>query len=298
MTTLDSMNSEISDFWQSHRENLQVIPLEISLEVDSFYSQPEWTVYRMRYTGLGGYRLFAWLSVPLAGGTYPALIRMPDYGSVHDIVYTSLRSQAIVMNPTYRGQRNSDVPFQAEYPGLLTEGIETPETYVMRQVFADALRAVHALLTQQVATVSALTITGAGLGGSLALAVASQCPTVMAVAADVPLMLGHPDILGEATAYPLGELNDYLRVYPHRRGTVLADTSPLNPLSIAAKVYVPVLLSIGTRDRGQCPVAMGEELAKRIPQCDLHIYDGAGEGGGHPHNVVRGSWLKGMLGLN
>ena len=114
---------------------------------------------------------------------------MPDYGSVHDIVYTSLRSQAIVMNPTYRGQRNSDVPFQAEYPGLLTEGIETPETYVMRQVFADALRAVHALLTQQVATVSSLTITGAGLGGSLALAVASQCPTVMAVAAVGFMML-------------------------------------------------------------------------------------------------------------
>ena len=43
-------------------------------------------------------------TVPQGSGPFPALLRMPDYGSVHDLIYTPLRSQAIVMNPTYRGE--------------------------------------------------------------------------------------------------------------------------------------------------------------------------------------------------
>jgi cephalosporin-C deacetylase-like acetyl esterase len=269
----------------------------VSLERDSFYSQPEWQVYRMRYTSLDGYRIFAWLSIPVGSGPFPSLLRMPDYGSVHDIIYTPLRRDAMVMNPTHRGQRHSDSTFQAQYPGLLTEGIDRPEKYIMRQVFADALRAVDALLGQSEAEVSALVLAGAGLGGSLALAAAARRPEVKAVAADTPLALGHPGVLEEAAVYPLGELQDYLRVYPHRREAVLTSSAPLDPLKIAPLVGAPVLLSLGRRDRGQCPIAIGEELANKLPQCDLRIYDGGSEGGGHEHSVIRGGWLRAQLGL-
>ena len=288
---------DIDSFWNALDEKLTAFPMDISLERDSFYSPPEWHVYRMHYTSLGGYRLFAWLSIPQGSGPFPALLRMPDYGSVHDLIYTPLRHDAIVMNPTHRGQRHSDSTFQAQYPGLLTESIGSQETYMMCKAFADALRAVDALLGQTEAETSALALTGAGLGGSLALAAAARRPRVKAVAADTPLMLGHPAVLEEAAAYPLGELQDYLRVYPHRREAVLANSAPLDPLKIAPQVRVPVLLSLGRRDRGQCPLTIGEELAAMLPQCDLRVYDGGGEGGGHQHSLVRGRWLREQLGL-
>ena len=129
-------------FWDSLDRDLASVPLALSLERDGFYSQPEWAVYRMGYDSLGGYRLYAWLSVPeqtpkQAGETtVPAVVRMPDYASVHDIIYTPLRHHALVMNATHRGQRNSDRAAQAQYPGLLTEGISLPGSYVMRLVFA------------------------------------------------------------------------------------------------------------------------------------------------------------------
>ena len=273
--------------------------LDLTLEADSFYSQPEWTVYRMRYNSTDGHRLFSWLSgsARSQGENIPALVRMPDYASVHDIIYTPLRQNAVVMNPTYRGQRNSDSLFQASYPGLLTEAIDQPEGYVMRRVFGDALRAVDALLGQNEFTPGPVALTGSGLGGALALAAAARRPIVGAVAADIPLVLGHPVSIEGNPPYPLGELVDYLRRYPDRSQAVATATEPLNPLKIAPGVGVPVLLSLGRRDRGQCPIAIGEELARLLPQCDLRVYDGGSEGGGHEHGQIRNAWLSDRLGI-
>lgn len=289
--------TDFDAFWDNLDRELGTVPLELTLERDDFYSKLEWHIYRVHYTGLEGYRLFAWLSIPRRPGLFPALLRMPDYGSVHDIIYTSLRHHAIVMNATHRGQRHSDSPFQAHYPGLLTEGIHRPETYMMRRVFADALRAVDVILGQAEGAVSALYLTGAGLGGSLALAAAARRSMVKAVAADTPITLGHPMALETAASYPLGELHDYLRVYPRRREAVLASTAPLDPVKLAPQVAAPVLLSLGQRDRGQCPLSIGEELAAKLYNCDRRVYNGAGEGGGHEHGVVRGRWLREQMGI-
>ena len=47
-----------------------------------------------------------------------------------------------------------------------------------------------------------------------------------AVAADMPLALGHPDALEAGLAYPLVELNDYLRMYLRHRDMLVANSSP------------------------------------------------------------------------
>ena len=292
----DGLDRELADVSLNQSLNQS---LDLTLEVDSFYSQPEWTVYRMGYNSTDGHRLFSWLSVPVRtrGENIPALVRMPDYASVHDIIYTPLRQNAVVMNPTHRGQRNSDSHFQASYPGLLTETIDQPERYIMRSVFGDALRAVDALLGQSEFAPGPVALTGSGLGGALALAAAARRPIVGAVAADTPLVLGHPAAIEGNPPYPLGELVDYLRLHPDRSQAVATATAPLDPLKIAPGVGVPVLLSLGRRDRGQCPIAIGEELARLLPQCDLRVYDGGSEGGGHEHGQIRNAWLRERLGI-
>ena len=164
-------------------------------------------------------------------------------------------------------------------------------------MWGDALRGVDALLGQGEVEVGTLVLIGAGLGASLALAAAAKRSTVQAVAADTPLALGNPAVLEGEMTYPLAELGDYLRLNPAHRDAVLASTAPLDPVKIAPRVDPPVLLSLGKRDRGQCPLAIGEELAAQLPQCNLRVYDGAIEGGGHEHALVRGSWLKEKLAI-
>ncbi len=291
---MSGIEDPVSTFWQKIDRQLADVPLEVNLERDDFYSEPDWDVFQMGYTGLGGYQLFSWLSMPRGQGPFPALLRMPDYGSVHDLIYTPLRSQAIVMNPTYRGQRHNDGSFQASFPGLLTEGIEDPASYVMPLVFADVIRAFDALHSLD-QTSGAMALTGAGLGGSLALATASRRPGLRAVAADTPLMLGNPAALEQAAAYPLVELADYLRIHPQRREALLSITGPLDPLKIASSISAPVLLSLGSRDRGLCPFSLGTSLAESLRNCDLRVYSGGSEGGGHEHGVIRANWLEKQL---
>ncbi|MCI0788580.1 MAG: acetylxylan esterase [Chloroflexi bacterium] len=291
------MTSAADKFWQQTEAALAELSPDVSLRRDDFYSQPDWDVYQMRYTSVDGYWLFAWLSVPHGGGPFPAVIRMPDYGSVHDIVYTPLRERAVVMNPTFRGQRQSDQGFQAQFPGLLTQGIEDLDSYVMRRVFADALRGMDALLQQDQAQIGAIALIGAGLGGALALAVAARRIPVHAVAANTPMALGNPASLKPGLAYPLAELDDYLRLYPTRRRAVARNTADLDLLKTAGKITAPVLLSVGINDTGSCPLAFGEKLAAKIPDCDLRVYHGASEGGGHEHAQIQLSWLSDKLGL-
>jgi cephalosporin-C deacetylase len=220
---------------------------------------------------------------------------MPDYASVHDIIYTSLRHKAVVMNPTYRGQRNSDGQVRAAYPGLLTDGIESPETYTLLGAYADALRAVDALLTQSEASIGTIALTGTGLGANLALAVAARRSSVAAVAADTPMALGHSSALQLGLGYPLGELDDYVRAHPERRDAIAGTLSSVNPMGYATTVQVPVLMSAGRFDRSLCPLTFAQELAEALPDCDLRVYDGASEGGGHEHGQVRGAWLAEKL---
>ena len=295
---MTSAPSSSAAFWEQTEAQLAETPPDITLERDAFYSQPEWDVFRMHYNSSGGHRLYAWFSVPHGDGPFPALVRMPDYGSVHDIIYTPLRQHAVVMNPTYRGQRNSDVLVRAAYPGLLTDGIDSAGAYTLLGAYADAVRAIDILREQQQAQIGAIALTGAGLGAALALATTAHRSGIAAVAADTPMALGHPTALQPGLGYPLGELGDYLRAHPDRLETVAGITSLVDPIGFAGSVQAPVLMSAGRFDRSLCPLTFAEELAAALPDCDLRVYDGAAEGGGHEHGQVRGAWLAEKLGVS
>ena len=134
---------------------------------------------------------------------------------------------------------------------------------------------------------------GAGLGGSLALALASRRSRIGAVAADTPMPLGHPSALESGLGYPLGKSATICAPTRTARADVERTLGLLDPLGDAAHVSASVLLSAGRFDRGTCPLAFAEELGASVANCDLRLYDGAAEGGGHIHAVARVAWLVG-----
>lgn len=296
---MTSAQGRADAFWEGIEAQLAETEPDIEIERDGFYSQPDWDVFRMRYTSTERHRLFAWFSVPHGDGPFPALVRMPDYASVHDIIYTPFRQRAVVMNATHRGQRNSDGLVRARYPGLLTDGVESSDRYALFGAYADALRAVDVLGKQTITSLSGVVVlSGAGLGATLALATAARRPGISAVAADTPLALGHPAGLEPGLGYPLAELGDYLRMHRDRGGDLRDMLSPVNPVDAASAVSCPVLMSAGRFDRSTCPLGFAEELAGALPDCDFRVYDGAAEGGGHIHGLVRGAWLAERLGVD
>ena len=289
--------SEYEVFWHQVDQDLGQTPLESEIQHNSFYSEDDWDVYEVRYSGLGGYHLFAWLSIPRRDGPFPGLIQMPGYNSSVDMPYTPLRNDAVVLDPSYRGQRRSEIPFEAYYPGLLTEGIGNSDTYILRPIYADVLRAVDLLLEQTSVNPRRIAAIGEGLGGNLALVAGAYRNQMRALAVGTPLMVGSLDLSQMAVDYPLEEINDYIRFYPERREAVLSTLENFSPLGMAALVKCPVLLSVGARDQGQCPPPLGEELGSLLSRGELHKYAGGAEGGGYEHSLVRMRWLREQLDL-
>ena len=96
----------------------------------------------------------------------------------------------------------------------------------------------------------------------------------------------------------MGEIGDFLRAHPERKDDVERTFETLDLLGDATRVEAPVLLSGGRFDRGTCPIVFAEELAEVLPNCDLRLYDGGAEGGGHVHAVARVAWLADQLGTS
>ena len=110
------------------------------------------TLYGVRLTSLGPYRLFGYLSIP-TDGPFPAIYYVPKYQSVLEIIPQGTanlqRSRYITFCLAGRGQRNADTPYAAMFPGLLTDGIDQAASYIFRGIVADSVRGLQFLLTRR-----------------------------------------------------------------------------------------------------------------------------------------------------
>src|SRR5262249_31454861 len=97
-------------------------------------------------------RVFGYLSIPAGRGPFPSIYYAPKYQSVLEIIPQGTanrqRSRYITFSLAARGQRNSDSPWAAMFPGLLTERIDQAESYVFRGIGADSVRGLEFLLTR------------------------------------------------------------------------------------------------------------------------------------------------------
>jgi cephalosporin-C deacetylase len=141
----------------------------------------------------------------------------------------------------HRGQRLADQPFQASYPGLLTLGIDDPDTYIYRGIVADCLRGAEFLLTRPEVDPARVAITG----DDLALMTAARRPQFTAAQISGLLFYRMLEACARTEAYPLEEINDYLRMDPERRSAVARTLGFFDPQRHADKIMATTLLTVG-----------------------------------------------------
>ena len=119
--------ADFEQYWQQTLDELASYPARPEIEALPLRSTDFATLYGVRLTSLGPYRLFGYLSIPTGDGPFPAIYYAPKYQSVLEIIPQGTanlqRSQYITFSLAGRGQRNADTPYAAMFPGLLTEGI-------------------------------------------------------------------------------------------------------------------------------------------------------------------------------
>src|SRR5438046_1525634 len=142
------MSAPFDNFWGTVDAELALLPMAADLQPLPMRSTDAATTYAVRLTSIGPYRIFGYYSVPKHAGPVPGLLLTPRYGSVNHVPDYLDRERYAVLQVVHRGQRLADQPFAAAYPGLLTLGIDAPETYIYRAIVADCLRAAEFLLSR------------------------------------------------------------------------------------------------------------------------------------------------------
>ena len=229
---------DFDQYWKKVEDELASIQPAAERTELHLRSAPEAKVYGLKLTSLDHYRIFAYFCVPSGKGPFPVIYRLPNYGSVVHIPPFEERCKYISVALCHRGQRLSDQPFAAKYPGLLTSGIDSQRNYIYRSIVADCLRVMDYLVSCDDVDSQKISL----VGGDLALFTAAMRDSASVLFYTPSLFY---KALHKATAtqnYPLEEFNDYLRSFPESIDQISQTLAYFEPMNFASRVKSEVML--------------------------------------------------------
>ena len=229
---------DFDQYWKKVEDELASIQPAAERTELHLRSAPEAKVYGLKLTSLDHYRIFAYFCVPSGKGPFPVIYRLPNYGSVVHIPPFEERCKYISVALCHRGQRLSDQPFAAKYPGLLTSGIDSKLNYIYRSIVADCLRVMDYLVSCDDVDSQKISL----VGGDLALFTAALRDSASVLFYTPSLFY---KALHKATAtqnYPLEEFNDYLRSFPQSLNQISQTLAYFEPMNFASRVESEVML--------------------------------------------------------
>ena len=229
---------DFDQYWKKVEDELASIQPAAERTELHLRSTPEAKVYGLKLTSLDHYRIFAYFCVPSGKGPFPVIYRLPNYGSVVHIPPFEERCKYISVALCHRGQRLSDQPFAAKYPGLLTSGIDSQRNYIYRSIGADCLRVMDYLVSCDDVDSQKISL----VGGDLALFTAALRDSASVLFYTPSLFY---KALHKATAtqnYPLEEFNDYLRSFPESIDQISQTLAYFEPMNFASRVKSEVML--------------------------------------------------------
>jgi cephalosporin-C deacetylase len=264
--------ADFDEYWDAALAELAAVPAAATLEPNPVRSTEFSTCYSLYLTSSGPYRLYAYYNVPNGAGPFSAVLHTPGYASVVTQTPYEERQRYVSLALCARGQRLSDRPFAASYPGVAIVGIDEPQSYIFRGIVVDTVRAIDFLLAQRVVDSRKILLSG----GDTALIGAALRPPVCAVMAADPAFYAARDLAPRTIAYPQEEWNECARTYPGRAAAMWQTLAYFDPLFFAPRIKGDVRLSVGP---GASPFsrATADPLVRAlVGRCDVDERTGYG----------------------
>lgn len=206
--------SDFGSFWYTVGKELAEIPVAPEVESIPMRSTDFADLYGVRLSSIGPYRLFGYLSIPKGDGPFPVIYYVPKNASVLEIIpqgtSNEIRSRYITFSLACRGMRNSDSPYAAMYPGQLTDGLESHETYVYRGIVADTVRGADYIMTRPEVDKNRV----AAWGNDNAILAAALNDSITHIVSTPAYLFDPIESLSKTDSYPLAEFGDYIRSNP------------------------------------------------------------------------------------
>jgi cephalosporin-C deacetylase len=140
-----------------------------------------------------------------------------------------------------------------EYPGVMTRGIASPETYYVTRLMVDAARAVEVAASLDGVDETRIAVSGGSQGGGLALAAAALNGEAVKVChADVPFLCDFQRAITITDAEPYSEISRFLAQQVDLIPAALDTLRYVDGALLSRRITATSLLSVGLMDE-VCP---------------------------------------------
>ena len=285
---------DFDQFWSQTLTQLSEIPLDPAATPDPLRSNPEANVYQATYRSLDDLKIFAWYTLPAQpadNGPYPAILLLPGYKSEPALRRDWGRKGVAVLSVAVRGKLPSSAQFNPGYPGLLTHGIESRETYAYRGVISDCSRGLDFLLSRPEIDPNRIYACGSSQGGGLTLITAALRPEIRAAVAGYPFLCCFPESIRMLRSYPYNEISCYLRAHPQNETQILQTLQYYDAVNFAPRIQCPTAVGIALDDEVCPPETSYAAYAQLNAHRKLWLFPQSGHGNAHDYPKKETSWL-------
>ena len=253
------------NFWQQTLSKTRTHPLNPRFEAVD-YGLRTVEVFDVTFNGYAGHPIKGWFLLPKhRNGPLPCIVEYIGYGGGRSfpfdwLVWSSAGYAHLIMDTRGQGSawRSGDTADletdggNGQFPGFMTRGILSPQTYYYRRVFSDAVRAVETALSHPEVDPERIAVSGASQGGGISLAVSGLDSRVKVVMPDVPFLCHFSRATLITDAHPYQEISKYCQVHRDKIEQVFETLSFFDGMHFAARSKAQALFSVALMDE-ICP---------------------------------------------
>lgn len=252
---------DFDEFWRgtlaesrSHPQTARFDPVDLRF--------PSLAFYDVTFAGYAGQPIRGWFVVPKEhAAPLPCVVEFIGYGGGRGLpfdwlLFASAGYAHFVMDT--RGQGSAWGPGDTadnepdggnpQFPGFMTRGVLSPQTYYYRRVFTDAVRAIEVARARPEVDPAKIVVGGGSQGGGITLAAAGLVPDVLAAMPDVPFLCHYRRACELVDTHPYQEIVRYCHIHRDKIDRVFETLSYFDGVNFAARCRATGLFSVGLMD--------------------------------------------------
>ena len=270
------MPPDFNQFWQESLAELQQIPVDARIEPLPEFSDGEFNAYQVSFANVDGKRIYGFLNIPKAEGTFPAVVSVPGAGPANFsptfrypgiiTLFMNVHEYEALPDRDANQQRHDATYEHRNYPAI---GQTDRKKFFFRDAYLGINRAIDYVRHLPQYDGENLGIFGSSQGGASALILSGMNPDTKYTVANVPALCDHGGYLaGRASGWPRVAQG----APEEEKQAVLQAVSYVDAANFARRIQNPVVVLVGWIDP-VCPPSSVYAAYNNIPSRHKQMID-------------------------